>query len=79
MTLINVADASTMILQSLYFKFFKNWIYLHMLQLFFSIVMIMCISRIPESPKYLYAKGQFNKTRDVLRHIASTNKPPGVS
>ena len=50
-----------------------------MLQLFFAMVMIMCLAKIPESPKYLYAKGHYNKARDVLRQIVSANKPTDVS
>ena len=69
MTMINVGDAVTMIIQSLYFKFYKNWIYLHMLQLFFAIVLILCVMRIPESPKYLYAKEEYDKARRVLSQI----------
>ena len=77
-TLLNVGDASTMILQCLYYLIISNnWLYLHLVGIICGIILIYPLWKIPESPKYLYAKKHFDQSRQVLAHIAKMNgKPP---
>jgi len=65
-TVLNACDASVMIFQSLYFKNNPDWLPLHVFGLYLSFVIIIAGLFIPESPKFLYAKKQFNKSRQVL-------------
>lgn len=73
-TMKNVFDSSIMIVQSIYYSFCKNWIYLHLLGLSIAIVIVICLYfLLPESPKYYYSKGQFDKCREILVVIAKAN------
>lgn len=74
-TLLNSCDASVMIAHSLYYRYInKNWMPLHWSGFFASIFLIIAMSLLPESPKYLYAKKQYNKARDIMVKIAKINQ-----
>ena len=34
----------------------------------------MILTRLPESPKWLYANNRFDEAREILKSIAKTNK-----
>jgi hypothetical protein len=74
-TLILFADASTMSLLPLYFRFVtKEWSYFQIGSLFMNIISVLGILFfLPESPKYLHAKGLKLKSLEVIRYIAKFN------
>ena len=72
-SLKNVFDSAIMIVQSIYYSFCKDWIYIHLLGLTVAIIVVICLYFIPESPKYYYSKGQFDKSRQVFSTIAKVN------
>lgn len=73
-TLLNSCDASVMILHSLYYRYVnKSWLPLHWFGFFASIFLILATSILPESPKYLYAKKQYSKAREIIIKIARIN------
>ena len=73
-TLMNCADASTMLLQALYYSYIKDWKYLHLIYIFFNIIMLLCLTAIPESPRYFYTNRRFDQARKVLRRVARFNR-----
>ena len=71
----NVIDGCTMIIASLYFKYIsKNWFFLHFFFFLISLFGFIISMFLPESPKYLIAKGKYNKARESLNTIASVNR-----
>lgn len=73
-TLLNAADASVMITQCIYYIFSRNSGPLFIFGLFYQCSMVLMVAVIPESPKYLYAKKEFSKAKQVLTSIARFNK-----
>jgi MFS family permease len=74
-TLVLFADASSMTLYPLYFRFVtKEWIYFQIGSLVMNIVgVIGMLIVIPESPKYLYASGRIKECIEKIRYIARVN------
>ena len=69
-----VADSSTVILNSLYFKFLSNhWLPFQLLGLLFNFLGLLGLLFLPESPEYLYSFYRFDECRDILAIIARIN------
>ena len=69
-----VADSSTVILNSLYFKFLSNhWLPFQLLGLLFNLLGLLGLLFLPESPEYLYSFYRFDECRDILAIIARIN------
>ena len=73
-TFLNCGDASVMIFQTVYYIFWKNWVYIHIIGIAGAILIILIILTIPESPKFYYANKRFNETRKVLKFVGKWNK-----
>jgi hypothetical protein len=56
----NTLDSCTMMMVSVYFKYFsKEWIYIECILFGISLVALIISLYLPESPKYLVAKGHY--------------------
>lgn len=73
-TMINCGDASVMIFQSIYYIFIKDWRYLHYFGFGWAILITLVVFTLPESPKYYYAKKDYENARNSLEHIAKFNR-----
>lgn len=73
-TLVNVGDASVMILQSIYYYYCRDWYYVHLFGVCGAFVAIAMVSIVPESPKFMYANNRFNEAREILKTVARWNK-----
>ena len=73
-TIINCGDSTIMIWQSIYYYFVPNWLYLHAYGVIAQVVMLVAVSIIPESPKFLYSHKKFSEARKKLEIIARRNK-----
>lgn len=70
-----VADSSTVIFNSLYFKFVSNyWLYFQIFGLLLNILGLIGVFFLPESPEYLYSFYRFDHCRQVISHISKWNK-----
>jgi hypothetical protein len=59
-TLLLFADASTMTLLVVYFRFIsKEWVYFQGTSLILNLISVIFIAFVPESPKYYHGKGMF--------------------
>jgi len=47
--------------------FCKNWVYLHAFGIVATILIILVVFLIPESPKYYYANKRFDETRKIFK------------
>lgn len=72
-SIMNCFDASITIWQAFYYMVNPDWKPLHAYGLVFAILMMLVLMTIPESPRYLYAKGRFDETRQVLKDMALSN------
>jgi MFS family permease len=68
-TLILFSDASSMILLPLYFRFVsKNWLWFQLASLILNVLSVTgMLLFIPESPRYLWAKGDQERCQYVIR------------
>ena len=67
-------DAVTEVIISLYFWFVtKDWIYLQVYGAFITFLSAICLSIVPDSPKYLYSKGRFEEARKAFSFIQRFN------
>ena len=62
-TSLNCYDACIMIFVSLYFMVMPYWIPQAVFGIAFSILMLVCLLFIPESPKYFYARDRFQEAK----------------
>ena len=74
-TSLCLADSTVMIFATLYFVYICNdsyyWEMYTLFANFLSVFMIILVA--PESPKFLYEKGMFDKCKEALTHIARLN------
>jgi hypothetical protein len=75
-SLVNFVDASTILLLPLYFKFVtKEWIYFYIGSFAMNIIAVLVLlTVIPESPKYLLASGKINECIQNIKYIAKINR-----
>ena len=67
-------DSFTEVIISLYYMYIsRNWIYLQYYCTFITILCVICLSIVPDSPKYLYSKGRFNDARKAFDFIQRFN------
>eukprot|EP00347_Sterkiella_histriomuscorum_P008079 403346452 len=67
-------DSLTMVTASIYFKYIsKEWTYLYYFFLFLAIIPFLISLFMPESPKYLVQKRQYEQARHAFNHIAKLN------
>ena len=67
LTMQNCGDAAVMILQSIYYIFCKDWLYVHLFGIGASVFIIAIVMVfVPESPKFLYANKRFDAARFEL-------------
>jgi len=68
-------DSFTEVIISLYYMYIsRNWIYLQYYCTFITILCVICLSIVPDSPKYLYSKGRFNDARKAFDFIQRFNR-----
>lgn len=74
-TAVLFADAATMILVSLYFRFVsKYWLPFQIGSLAFNVLSVTLLwIFIPESPKYLLSKGKIEQAKKAIKWIAKFN------
>lgn len=73
-SLYNTLDAGTMIMTALYFNYIsKAWVYLATFFFCISMVSLVLSLFLPESPKYLVAKGDFKNAKMIYNEIARVN------
>lgn len=72
-SLLNATDALIVLLHAFYYSVNKNWVPIHIFGVFMSVVMLLALLKIPESPKYLYAKKEFDLARNSLKEVAKYN------
>ncbi|XP_023229221.1 organic cation transporter-like protein [Centruroides sculpturatus] len=54
--------------------FLKDWTYIQLCGILPSIIILLLISCIPESPRWLLTHGRLRKAKDVIRNIMEKNK-----
>lgn len=72
-TLLNVIDGFIMIFQVVYYAFNRDSYPLYWFTLAISFFMTMIVLFMPESPKFLYARNNFEQSRKCLIKIAKIN------
>jgi MFS family permease len=74
-TLVLGFDVQTMPISSVYFKFISNdWRPIGYFSVAFAFMnAIMCLF-IPESPRFLYEEGEFQKSKEIINKMARLNK-----
>ena len=72
-SMLNAADALITVIQALYYSVNKDWVPIHIFGLFLSFAMLIALLKIPESPKYLYARKDFKGARASLKVVAKYN------
>jgi hypothetical protein len=76
-TSLLIADGSTMILLSLYFRFItRDWLGFQIFGLALTTFSFVGSLIAPESPKYLYSYKRFAEAREALGRIARLNRVP---
>ena len=74
-TALLIADGSTMIILSLYFRFIsRNWLWFQIFALSLTSVSFCVTLLAPESPKYLYSYKRYKEARKALAVIARYNR-----
>lgn len=74
-TSLLIADGSTMILLSLYFRFItRDWLGFQIFGIVLSTVAFVGSLIAPESPKYLYSYKRYAEAREALARIARLNR-----
>jgi len=64
-----------MIFLSLYFKFISNeWQYFFYIPIALCSILLLLMTMAPESPVYLYEKGNFSRAHNVINMISKINK-----
>lgn len=76
-SLLNMADACVLILQTIYYQNFHSWFYLHKFYFFLSCTLILIIVSFPESPKFNYVKKRYDLVRRTLQGMARVNRVEG--
>lgn len=62
-------------ISSIYFKFISNnWIYIGYYAIAYNILLCILVPFLPESPRFLYDKGEFLEARKVIHRMAQMNK-----
>jgi MFS family permease len=70
-TVLLIADGSTMIFLSIYFRFIsKNWLYFQLFCIILSSIAFGITILCPESPKYLYSYKKYKEARQSIERIA---------
>lgn len=72
-TVLNMADACVLILQTFYYKNYSYWLPLHKFYFFVSCGLILIIMTFPESPKFNYVKKRYAAVRRTLQTVAWVN------
>lgn len=54
----------------------RDWLPLHLFGLVYSILFLVALLPIPESPKFLYAKKRFKEARESLAFVSRLNRVP---
>ena len=68
------AESIVYLLDIAYFRYISNdWIWLQMPNIFLSLVAIIWILSLPETPRYLVAKKRYDKARESFKMIAKWN------
>lgn len=68
-------DASFYITGSLYFRYIsKEWVYYQYYGLVLSILALVGLYYVPETPKFLYSMKKYDEAREVLKYMAKVNK-----
>jgi len=76
-TVLLIADGSTMIFLSIYFRYIsKDWFWFQLFCIIFSTLATFACFLAPESPKYLYSYQRFKEARASLKKIARFNRVP---
>ena len=71
---MSALEAITLLLVSLYFFYVtKDWRYWYYCINVLQVIIIIGVIWLPESPDFLFAKGRFNESKDVLFYIAKYN------
>lgn len=78
-TLLNTGDAFVMIFQVCYYIFNRDSYPLYWFMLGATLVLVMFITLLPESPKFHYAHNQYDAARKSLLFIAHVNKSNNAS
>lgn len=74
-TAMLIADGSTMIILSIYFRFIsKDWLGFQIFALCLTTVSFLVTLLVPESPKYLYSYKKYKEARKALLVIARYNR-----
>jgi MFS family permease len=73
---VQFADAWTVLFLPIYFRFVtKEWIYFQIGSFAMNIVAVLVLlTAIPESPKYLHASGKIKECIQIIRYIAKINR-----
>ena len=74
-TALNCGDATTMIMQAIYYKYNDNWLPLHIFGLIWCFLNLIAVWVIPESPKFFYANKRFQEAKKSLQTVLKFNKP----
>lgn len=62
-TILNAADASILIIQTIYYRNERHWLEIHLVYFFLSCFLIIVIMTFPESPKFNYTKKRYDLVR----------------
>lgn len=78
MYLLLVAESISTILMTIWYQFIdRGWFYLQFLCLVLGLIITLYYALfVPESPKWLYTWGQYPKSKENLRYVASFNSLP---
>jgi MFS family permease len=77
-TCMNISDAFTYIILSVYFRFIsKDWLWFHIFGISITTAATIGAFFLPESPQFYYSKGDFENAEKVVRTIARINGKKG--
>lgn len=62
-----------MIYQALFYMYTPDWVQVHSVSFLISVATLIFAAQIPESPKYMYVTGNYDKTREILKKVAQKN------
>jgi MFS family permease len=80
-SLMLFADGTTIALLAVYFRYIdKNWEYFQYVSCGINLISVIYLTlAVPESPKYIHSRGEFDRARTLLAHMAKVNRVKGYS
>ena len=72
-TVLNMSDACVLILQTIFYRKYQNWLPIHNFYFLLSCSLIIVIMTFPESPKFNYVKKRYGAVRSTLEGMARFN------